>query len=207
MHIPDGILSPYILGATGVIAAGGVVAGLRKLDVENLPRVGVLSAVFFVTSLIHVPIPPASAHLMLSGLLGCMLGWAAIPAIACGLLLQAVLFGHGGITSLGANVVIQTVPAVICFGLFGRHIRRGMKPKKVSRLAFAAGATAVALSCFLLCGILLAGGKEFTVIAKMTLIGNIPIAIIEGFVTASAMVFISKVKPELLAAPRELMKS
>ena len=45
----------------------------------------------FVASLVHVPVGPSSMHLVLNGLLGLLLGWAAFPAILVGLLLQAVL--------------------------------------------------------------------------------------------------------------------
>ena len=60
MHIPDGVLSPPVLVTTGVLAVGGVANGLRGMDYDRIPRVAVLAATFFVASLIHVPIGPAS---------------------------------------------------------------------------------------------------------------------------------------------------
>ena len=79
----------------------GLAIGLKKMDYEKLPEVAVLSSVFFVASLIHVPIGPSAAHLILNGLCGVLLGWLAFPAIFVGLTLQGVLFEYGGITTLG----------------------------------------------------------------------------------------------------------
>ena len=115
MHIVDGALSNPVLIGGGVIAAAGVAYSLKKLEPEDLPRVGVLSAVFFVVSLIHVPLGFSSVHLILNGLLGIILGWAAFPALVVALLLQAVFFGFGGLTVLGVNAVNIAFPAVMVF--------------------------------------------------------------------------------------------
>lgn len=101
MHISEGVLSPAVLGAGAVLAAAGIVIGLRKLDYGRLMTVAILAAAFFVGSLIHVPIGPSSVHLILNGLLGMLLGWAAFPSIFVALMLQAILFQYGGITVLG----------------------------------------------------------------------------------------------------------
>mgnify|MGYP000653403121 CR=1 FL=1 len=53
----------------------GTAAGLRKLDYDRMPQVAVLSAGFFVASLVHVPIGPTNVHLVLNGLVGLFLGW------------------------------------------------------------------------------------------------------------------------------------
>ena len=74
--------------------------------------VAILAAAFFVGSLIHVPIGPSSVHLILNGLLGMLLGWAAFPSIFVALMLQAILFQYGGITVLGVNTFKIIVP---CF--------------------------------------------------------------------------------------------
>ena len=87
MHIPDGVLSTPVLVTTGILAVKGVSKGLRQIDYERIPRVAALAAVFFVASLIHVPIGPASSHLLLNGLMGFLIGWAAFPALLVALLL------------------------------------------------------------------------------------------------------------------------
>ena len=53
-------------------------------------------------------------HLILNGLLGLLLGWAAFPAILVGLALQALLFQYGGLIVLGVNTFNMAMPAVVC---------------------------------------------------------------------------------------------
>jgi cobalt/nickel transport system permease protein len=120
MHISEGVLSAPVLISGAGLAAVGTGIGLKKLDFEKIAEAAMLSAVFFVASLVHVPIGPSNAHLILNGLLGLLLGWGVFPAILVALVLQAVFFQFGGITTLGVNTVIMALPAVFCFLIFGR---------------------------------------------------------------------------------------
>ena len=70
MHISEGILSAQVLVSGAALTTVGTAIGLRKLDYDRIPQVAVLSAAFFVTSLVHIPIGPASVHLILNGLMG-----------------------------------------------------------------------------------------------------------------------------------------
>jgi cobalt/nickel transport system permease protein len=80
--------------------------------------VALLTAAFFVASLVHVRVGPTSAHLLLNGLVGVLLGWRAGLAIPVGLFLQAALIGHGGFTTLGVNACVMTLPALLAAWLF-----------------------------------------------------------------------------------------
>jgi len=199
MHISEGILSPPVLIAGAALAAGGVGIALRKLDDERIPRVAVLAAEFFVASFIHVPIGPTSAHLVLGGLAGVVLGWGAFPAILVALLLQALLFGFGGLTTLGVNLNVMAAPAVACHYLFIRGIRRG-GPAAATACGFAAGALAILFSAGLVCVALLSTGQEFRHVAELVVLASAPVALVEGLVTGSIVAFLRKVKPELLGA-------
>ncbi len=201
MHIPDGTLSLPVLAATGAAAAGAVAVGLKRTDYENIPRVGVMSSVFFVASLIHVPIGPVSAHLLLPGLMGLTLGWAAFPALAAALFLQALLFGFGGMTSLGANILVMGIPAVFCHHVFGRYIRAFKNPESAGAIAFAAGASGIVIAWFVLGLALVASGREYAFPAFTVLLWHIPIVAIEGFVTASAVSFLHRIRPAALGVP------
>lgn len=111
VHIADGLLQPsWWLGGYGL---AGVLAwsGSRRIRDEEIARIAVLTAAFFVASLIHLPLGPTSVHLLLNGLVGVVLGWRAALAIPCGLFLQAVLLQHGGLTALGVNSCVQVIPA------------------------------------------------------------------------------------------------
>ena len=134
MHISEGVLAPSLLLAGGALTLGGLARGLKDIQEDNLPRAAILAAVFFTASLIHVNIGPASTHLVLSGLIGLMLGWAAFPVIFIGLLLQGILFQFGGLTTLGINTFNMAAPAVM-LALAGRRLIGG--PSRP--LALAAG--------------------------------------------------------------------
>ena len=97
MHISEGVLTAPVLGVGAVLTVAGLAVGVKEMDYDKVPEVGVLSAVFFVASLIHVPIGPSAAHLILNGISVLLLGWLAFPAISVGLTLQPVLFQFGGL--------------------------------------------------------------------------------------------------------------
>jgi cobalt/nickel transport system permease protein len=119
VHISDGVLTwPWLAG--GFALAGLLVAAamIRVRD-EEIPRIALMTAAFFVASLIHVPVGPTSVHLLLNGLLGVIVGRRAPLAVLLGLTLQAVLFGHGGFTTIGVNTCVMALPALGAAWLFG----------------------------------------------------------------------------------------
>jgi cobalt/nickel transport system permease protein len=198
MHISEGVLSAPVLATGAVLSFAGVAIGLRKMDYEKLPEVGVLSSVFFVASLIHVPIGPAAAHLVLNGICGLILGWMAFPAILVGLALQAILFQFGGFTTLGVNTFNMAFPAVLAGFICGRFVR---SPNAVTRgvAEFVAGAGAILGSGILVAMSLLATGESFYSAAKLIVLVHIPIMVIEGMITIFVVEFIRRVRPEMLS--------
>jgi cobalt/nickel transport system permease protein len=206
MHISEGILTAPVLVAGAGLTVAGLVVGLNKMDYEKLPEVGVLSSVFFVASLIHVPIGPSAAHLVLNGVCGLLLGWPAFPAIFVGLALQAVLFQFGGLTTLGINTFNMAFPALL-LGYACRPFL--MNPHRSVRAAaeFIAGAGAILLSGLMVAAsLVLALGESIDAAAKLIVLAHIPIMIIEGIVTIFVVEFIRKVKPDILG-PRQQMPS
>jgi cobalt/nickel transport system permease protein len=201
VHISEGVLSAPVLAGGAALAAAGVAVGLRKLDYERVPRVAVLSSAFFVASLIHLPVPPTSVHLVLNGLVGLILGWAAFPALLIALVLQAVLFGYGGLTVLGVNTVVMATPGVCCYLLFNRWLRTARRPVAFA-LGFSAGVLGILGGCVLLAASLVTTGEEFTGVAEFVVVGHLLVAVVEGLVTGSVVVFLRKVRPELLESPQ-----
>jgi len=196
MHISEGVLSPAVLAGGAGLAVVGAAVGLKKLDYEAIPRVAILSAAFFVASLIHVPVGPVGLHLVLNGLMGLLLGWVAVPAILIALFLQALLFQFGGLTVLGVNTVVMAAPAVFCFYAFRGLLRRGGTTAAVG--AFACGAAAILLSGLLVALSLITTGQAFLEVAELVLLAHIPIMIIEGIITLFIFLFFQKVRPEIL---------
>ncbi len=201
MHISEGVLSGPVLATGFALGAAGVAIGLKKMSYEKLPEVAVLASVFFVASLVHVPVGPSSVHLILSGVCGLLLGWSAFPAIFIGLTLQAVLFQYGGLTVLGTNTFIMAFPAVLLALILGRLI--GNANGYVRWIAeFSCGAGAVFLSGVLVALVLILTNKAFEWTAFAVVAAHIPIMIIEGLITVFVVEFLRKLRPEMLDARR-----
>lgn len=196
MHIVDGALAPEVLIVGAVATVAGTVIGLRKMDVEAIPVAGVLSAMFFVASLIHVPLGITSVHLIMNGLAGIVLGWMAFPALLVGLTLQAVFFGFGGLTVLGVNAVNIALPAVIIGVLCRGMLARGGRSRALI-FGGIAGAGSIFLTAVMVALSLALSGDAFIPAAKLVIISHIPIMVIEGILTAAACALVVRVKPEL----------
>jgi cobalt/nickel transport system permease protein len=118
VHIPDHLLSaPWWLGGYA-LAALLMAFGCRRLQDDEIPRIALLTSAFFIASLIHVPLPPISVHLLFNGLVGVLLGWRSCLAIPIGLFLQVLLFQHGGFTTIGVNTCVLAVPALLAYYVF-----------------------------------------------------------------------------------------
>jgi cobalt/nickel transport system permease protein len=172
---------------------------LRRLQVEQIPQTAMLGAMFFLASLISIPIGPGGVHLMFSGLMGLVLGWAAIPAILVGLLLQTVFVGHGGLLVLGVNALNIMLPALVCALLLAPllHSNSRIQP-------FHVGAAAGALGCLATGGLvaltLAMSGEEFIASARLILISHLPVAVIEAAVSGACVALVCRVSPRLLSA-------
>lgn len=211
MHIPDGIL-PVAVAAGGYAVTGAATwYALRQIDKRkdpraDVPKAALLTSAFFVASWIHIPVPPTSVHLVLNGLLGVILGWYAFPAILIGLIFQAVMFQHGGLTTLGINAAMMGIPALLAFGIFRlRHLLANGNGKwTAATFGFLGSAMATALSVLIFYGLLvtflptnLDAGIERTAIG-ITSIAHLPVLLIEGILTALLVAFLLRVKPTLL---------
>lgn len=109
MHIPDGFLGPYTyIGLFLVMIPVWLYAGyrLRKdLKSKQVPLLALSAAFSFVIMMFNLPIPGGSTgHAVGGAIIGIILGpWAAVVSISVALIIQALLFGDGGITAIGAN--------------------------------------------------------------------------------------------------------
>lgn len=199
MHIADGVLSaPVWIGSFAVTAAITGIS-LKKMKTEDIPRISLMTSAFFIASLIHIPVGPTSVHLILNGLVGIILGPLAFVAILVGLILQALLFKHGGITTIGANTVMMGLPAIAAYYLF--WLRRLFNfPASVGIFGALSGAAAVFLGVVILALLLVTTGSEFIVVAKLAAVAHLPVMVIEGLIAAFVVTFLKKVKPEMLGA-------
>ncbi|MGP8336615.1 MAG: cobalt transporter CbiM [Methanosarcinaceae archaeon] len=209
MHISDGILSPMVIavgfGITLVLLGITLWWSTKNENIaEQIPKISVITGAFFVASLIHIPVPPTSVHLILNGLVGVVLGLFAYPAIFIGLILQALLFQHGGLTTIGINTVIMGVPALISYVVFKNGCRMGIPPALTGAIS---GGLAIFIAVIFLVMSLITTGEEFILIAKVLTISYIPIMVIEAIITGSVVAFLIKVKPELLPINMEVLNN
>jgi len=212
MHVPDGLLPAQVCAGGYALTGLATWFSLRQINrKENpqaeVPKAALLTAAFFLASSIHIPIPPTSVHFVLNGLMGVMLGYYAFPAILIGLFFQAVMFQHGGLTTLGVNATMMGISALLAYGLFRLHpIAKPLLGDAGSRLLFAflSGAVGLGLAILIFLGIVLTtipadfdAGVERTAIYGLAL-AHVPMMLIEGIFTVMLVAFLQKVKPQLL---------
>jgi len=155
MHIPDGYLSPqtYIPLYAAFAAFMGI--ALKKVkdsfSAKNIPYLGMASAFSFLIMMFNVPIPGGTAgHAVGAGIVALILGpWTAMVAVSVALIIQAFLFGDGGITAIGANcfnmAVILPFVSVLVFKLVRGKATAGWRVSIAAFLSGYVGLTAAAL--------------------------------------------------------------
>ena len=199
MHISEGILSGSVLLAGWAGTAAGVAVGLRKTDTSRIVRTALISSAFFLASLVNVRIGPSSTHLSLLAPIGLILGWGVFPAVLVALLLQALLFQFGGLLVLGVNTFVMGFAALSVYLLFGRTIRDSTNKALTVCLSFLAGTVAVIIGAGLAGVCLGLTDNNFINAAKLLVTAHVPLAVVEGLVTAFMVMWLKKAAPEFLA--------
>lgn len=188
---------------TGILVTGcALTVALRRLDYERIPQAAMLAAMVFVASLITVPLGPSSVHLLFNGLMGLVLGWAAVPALLVTLLLQAVFFGYGGIVVLGVNAMNLLLPALLCALLLQPLLRRADSAAAAARIGALAGLLGVGLSAGLISLVLALSDPALQSAAQLVLISYLPLMLVEALISGAMLSFVYRVSPELLFQPR-----
>jgi cobalt/nickel transport system permease protein len=213
MHIPDAVLDPKVAATAGVLAASGLLVGLRKLQRQLGERttvlMGTMSAFVFAAQMVNFPVGPLpiSGHLLGGVLSSVMLGpWAGAVVIAAVLIVQCLLFGDGGLTALGANFVnMGLIGALVGYAIYA-PIRRaiggrpgvligGMVAAWFSVL-LASGAFAIELSAAGRRG----GADFFQVLSWMALV-HAGIGLGEALITGLVLRFVLLTRPDLVYEP------
>ncbi len=203
MHIADGILD-YRYCIAGYVAAGALTAvTVGKTRSEEIPKISIMGAAFFVASLIHVRIGFTSIHLTLIGLTGIVLGRHALLAIGTGLLFQTILFQHGGITTLGVNTIAFSLPAMLA----GVAFRRLFSPARSKAVPLSVGAGVIIGLCTALTGaiigtMLFLSAGELAGLASVFSIAQLSLSVLEGMVGGAVVYHILRTNPSLLEPER-----
>ena len=229
MHIPDGYLSPSTcatLGAVMVPIWYRASAKLKEtLDVSRIPLLAMGAVFSFLIMMFNVPIPDGTtAHAVGATLIAIILGpWAAVIAMSVALVIQAVIFGDGGILAIGVNTFnmafINPFIGYYVYRLISKNASQGSKRQIIAGaiagyigINFAALAAAIEFGIQPMLFTAMDGtplycpyGLSVTIPAMM--LTHLTIAgFIEGIVTGAALKFITKESSDIMMIPNEIGK-
>lgn len=212
MHIPDGFLTYSVCVITYVGALIFWVFAFRRakqvLSDKQVPLMATLTAMFFAAQMMNYPIiGGTTAHLLGGPILAITLGpYAGLISMTIILLIQALLFGDGGITTLGANVWNMGV-----IGVFIPYLvyLAAVKATGSSR-GMLAGAFFGAFIGDLLAAVFAGLELGFSVIFPYSIeiavtamaLPHSLIGVGEGIVTVAIIRFLLSVRPDLLQLPK-----
>lgn len=195
MHISDGILSSEVVIATSIVAISLVAYSLKYIKNSNIALISAMGAVFFLSSFIHIPLGPTQIHLILIGVIGIILGKFVFLSIVIALVLQGTLLGYGGLTSLGANLIIMALPSYIIYILVKKGFLNFLNEKIKY---FFIGFIPVLFSSLLLALILILSKEEYILTSYTIVLANIPAMVIEGLITIFLLNYLKKSIPYIL---------
>lgn len=192
MHIADGILPVAWCGVAYAAAVPLVYWSGRNAQPPEIVKMGLMASTLFAVSLVHIPVAGTAIHVGLLGLSGILLGSRALVVVFAALLLQALLFQHGGLLALGVNTLNMGMGALL--GGCVWRLRVAPQPMR----AFGAGllgvitpAAAVAAE-FAVAGY----GKGFWALMGI----YAAVAAAEGLMTSAIVSFLLRTKPAVLMA-------
>ncbi len=156
MHIPDGYLSPqtYIpLYGVFISAATVAVKKVKKtVSAKNIPYLGMAAAFSFIIMMFNLPVPGGTTgHAVGSAVIAIIFGpWAATIAVSVALIIQALIFGDGGITAIGANCFNMAVfMPFVAYYIFKLISSDPAKKKRVYLASFISGYLSLVLTAIL----------------------------------------------------------
>lgn len=204
MHIPDAFIPIWQGAIYWIIALIFIALALKwaknEMSEEKLPMVAVLAAGIFALQSFNLPVSMGtSGHLVGGALAAIVLGspFAAIFILTLVLIVQGVLFGDGGITVMGANIINMGVIG----GFVGFYTFKGLMAvtKSMPVAAFAAAWLACLIPA-LACAVEMFIAGTFPLTEGLIAMGiyHAIIGIIEGFVTVAAIYLIASVRPDLV---------
>jgi len=222
MHIPDGYLGPQTyIPLYGVSVGFWVVAQRRlkkELSLKHVPYLAMSAAFSFLIQMFNIPIPGGTTgHAVGAGIIAILLGpWTAVLAVSVVLIIQAVVFGDGGITAIGANCFnMAVVMPFVSYGVFKLIKGNSQSGVRLAASAFLSGylgLLAAALLTAVELGIqpLIATGADgrplyapyplSVAIPVMTIEHLLPFGIVEGLVTMLLLKYFLKHERDLVYA-------
>jgi len=202
MHIPDGFIPLWqcaIYWIIALIALGYSLKWAREnLDEKNIPLLAVLSAGIFAIQAMNVPIPwGTSGHMVGAALIAIVFfsPWAAVLVLSIVLILQGLIFGDGGMTALGANIVNMGIIGGF-IGFYAYKILKGIG--RIPAIFIAAWASIFLAA--IACAIEMSLAGTFPLVEGIIFMGlyHAVIGVIEGVITVVVILGIDRARPDLL---------
>ncbi|MEW2328892.1 energy-coupling factor ABC transporter permease [Micromonospora chersina] len=218
MHISNGIIDGPVAAVFAALALAVltfcVLRGRRDLDDRLAPMAGLVAAFIFAVQMLNFPIFTAgvSGHLLGGALAAMLVGpWVGALCVAVVLVVQALVFGDGGVAMLGLNItnmaILGTAAAYLLIALLLRVLPRTPAGLAVTAFVSALVSVVVASQGFVL-QYWLGGttdlGGNLTGLAGTMAGVHLLIGIGEGLITATTVVTVAKVRPDLVYALRAL---
>jgi cobalt/nickel transport system permease protein len=215
VHVPDGFFNAAVSVSAGVVAAAGVAVCLRgarrELDDRTAPMAGLVAAFVFAVQMLNFPVAAGTSGHLLGGALAAILvgPYTAVLCVAVVLLVQAFFFADGGLTSLGVNITLMGLVAVLVgWGLF-RLITRSVRSRgAVVAAAFVAALLSVPASALAFTLLFWIGGTAPIDVGTVAMaMGGVHvlIGIGEGLITAVTVSTVLAIRPDLVYGARELV--
>lgn len=145
MHIPDNYLSPVTCAAMAAVMVPVWAVSVKKvrkdMSTENISKIGIGAAYSFAGMMFNVPVPGGTTgHAVGATLIAAVIGpHAACLAVSVALLLQALLFGDGGVLAFGANCFNMAFVMPFVGYFFASLLKKIIKGKKKDLISTAIG--------------------------------------------------------------------
>lgn len=162
MHIPQGMLNGTVCPVTAALSSAvvgtAVYFALKSKDKPDAKRFFMTTSLIFVMQMLNFPIQSGTSGHFLGGAFAAYMLGTPFAAIAMSIVLtiQAVVFGDGGVTTLGANILNMVLIGTVLPGIvIGKFKNEKNTIKKYSVIAFSAfgAVTAAATACAVEVGI------------------------------------------------------
>ncbi|MEV0155098.1 energy-coupling factor ABC transporter permease [Micromonospora sp. NPDC050686] len=216
MHISNGIINGPVAAVFGALALAAlafcVLRARADLDDRLAPMAGLVAAFIFAVQMLNFPIFTAgvSGHLLGGALAALLVGpWVGALCVAVVLVVQALVFGDGGVAMLGLNItnmaLLGTAAAYLLIALLLRVLPRTRAGLAVTAFVSALVSVVVASQGFVLQyalgGTTDLGGNLAGLAGTMAVV-HLLIGIGEGLITATTVLTVAKVRPDLVYALR-----
>lgn len=216
MHIPDGLMDPWVFIVGWILALVALAVAMVKvnksIDERSIPLMALLAAGIFVAQMLNFPVGGGtSGHLIGAALAVALVGiWPAMIIMTAILIIQGLLFGDGGITAMGLNLLNMAVIApLVAYGVIalakGNKLSVPVAAWASVFIASLACAAQLSLSYVISNG---AYGIDPALAIPSMAIWHAIIGVGEAIITGGIVLYLAKVAPETLKmSPKNVVKA